>query len=52
MTFQGGLSLRGYAKQRDQEKVDETGTVLLVALNTLAIVDQVTPLPLLLDGKR
>jgi len=52
MTFQGGLPLRGYAKQRDQEKVDETGTVLLVALNTLAIVDQVTPLPLLLDGKR
>jgi hypothetical protein len=52
MTFSRRTLASGYAKQRDQEKVDETGTVLLVALNTLAIVDQITPLPLLLDGKR
>jgi hypothetical protein len=32
----------------DQKKMKEAGTVLLLALNTLAIVDQVTALPLLL----
>ncbi len=41
-------ALREAARLLDQKKIDDAGTVLLVALNTLAIVDQVTPLPLLL----
>ena len=41
-------ALQEAARLLDQKKMQEAGTVLLLALNTLAIVDQVTALPLLL----
>ncbi|HET6933543.1 MAG TPA: YfdX family protein [Candidatus Angelobacter sp.] len=41
-------ALQQAARLVDQKKAREAGAVLLVALNTLAIVDQVVPLPLLL----
>ncbi len=41
-------ALQEAARLLDQKKNDEAGAVLLVALNTLAIVDQIIPLPLLL----
>jgi hypothetical protein len=41
-------ALQEAARLLDQKKTREAGTVLLVALNTLAIIDQVIPLPLLL----
>jgi hypothetical protein len=41
-------ALQEAARLLDQKKIEEAGTVLLLALNTLAIVDQVTALPLLL----
>lgn len=41
-------ALRKAAVLLDQKKTKEAGTVLLVALNTLAIIDQVTPMPLIL----
>jgi hypothetical protein len=41
-------ALQEAARLLDQKKIQEAGTVLLLALNTLAIIDQVTALPLLL----
>jgi hypothetical protein len=41
-------ALREAARLLAQNNTVEAGTVLLIALNTLALVDQVTPLPLLL----
>lgn len=41
-------ALQRAARLIDEKKARQAGAVLLVALNTLAIVDQVTPLPLLL----
>jgi len=40
-------ALREAARLLDQKKIDEAGVLLLAALNTLAIIDQVTPLPLM-----
>jgi YfdX protein len=42
------VALQEAARLLDQKRIDEAGAVLLVALNTLAIIDQVTPLPTLL----
>jgi hypothetical protein len=41
-------ALQEAARLIDQKKSREAGAVLLTALNTLAVVDQVTPIPLLL----
>jgi hypothetical protein len=41
-------ALKEAARLLDQKKTDEASSVLLVALNTLAIVDRVNPLPLVL----
>ena len=41
-------ALQEAARLLDQKKIQDAGTVLLLALNTLAVVDQVTALPLLL----
>jgi hypothetical protein len=41
-------ALQEAARLLDQKRTDEAATVLLVALNTLAIIDQVTSLPTLL----
>lgn len=42
------LALTEAARLLDQQKTQEANTVLLTALNTLAVVDHVTPLPLVL----
>jgi hypothetical protein len=42
------VALQEAARLLDQNKTDEAGAILLAALNTLAIVDHVTALPLLL----
>ncbi|HZZ14967.1 MAG TPA: YfdX family protein [Candidatus Sulfotelmatobacter sp.] len=42
------LALAQAARLLDQQKTQEANTILLTALNTLAVVDHVTPLPLLL----
>jgi murein L,D-transpeptidase YcbB/YkuD len=42
------VALQRAARLLDQKNTGEAGTVLLIALNTLAVIDQVTPLPLLL----
>ena len=41
------VALQEAARLLDQKKTRDAGSVLLVALNTLAIIDQVTSLPLL-----
>ena len=42
------LALTEAARLLDQQKTQDANTVLLTALNTLAIIDRVTPLPLVL----
>lgn len=42
------LALAQAARLLDQQKTQDANTILLTALNTLAVVDHVTPLPLLL----
>jgi hypothetical protein len=42
------LALKTAARLLAEKKTDDASAVLLVALNTLAVIDQVTPLPLLL----
>jgi hypothetical protein len=42
------LALAQAARLLDQQKTQEANTILLTALNTLAVIDHVTPLPLLL----
>lgn len=42
------LALQTAARLLDEKKNDEASDVLLAALNTLAVIDQATPLPLLL----
>ncbi|MGC2402164.1 MAG: YfdX family protein, partial [Acidobacteriaceae bacterium] len=42
------LALTEAARLLDQQKNQDANTVLLTALNTLAIIDRVTPLPLVL----
>jgi hypothetical protein len=42
------MALKEAARLLDQKKTEEASTVLLVALNTLAIIDRVNPLPLVL----
>jgi hypothetical protein len=41
-------ALQEAARLLDQKKLEEAGTVVLLALNTLAVIDQVIALPLLL----
>jgi hypothetical protein len=41
-------ALQEAARLLDQKKTREAGTVLLVALNTLDVIDQVSAIPLLL----
>lgn len=45
------IALQEAARLLDQKKKSDAASVLLIALNTLAVVDQVTPLPLLLARK-
>jgi hypothetical protein len=42
------LALAQAARLLDQQKTQDANTILLTALNTLAVIDHVTPLPLLL----
>ncbi len=42
------VALTEAARLLDQQKVQDANTVLLTALNTLAVIDRVTPLPLVL----
>jgi hypothetical protein len=42
------LALAQAARLLDQHKTQDANTILLTALNTLAVIDHVTPLPLLL----
>jgi hypothetical protein len=42
------VALQRAARLLEEKNMEEAGTVLLVALNTLAVIDQVIPLPLLL----
>jgi hypothetical protein len=44
-------ALQEAARLLDQKNKSEAASVLLVALNTLAVIDQVTPIPLLLARK-
>ena len=44
------IALQTAARLLDEKKTDEASGVLLTALNTLVVIDHVTPLPLLLTG--